>query len=133
METPDVLCGARALNLIGFTQAVCCAQHNYRSVLYPKDDARPTCELCCRAPTAGTLLRAQSEGDQDTLRPHSSRVSAVRNRSLRLRSGSLVHNEHVVARNIVPVKTQRDDGVLPAVSPTAIPLERRRNMRPVKV
>jgi hypothetical protein len=43
------------------------------------------------------------------------------------------HSGHFVARNIFPVKTQRDEGDLSAVSPTIVPLERQRSLRPVKV
>jgi hypothetical protein len=43
------------------------------------------------------------------------------------------HGVAQCSRNIFPVKTQRDDGVLLAVSLTTVPLEKRRNMRPVKV
>ena len=43
------------------------------------------------------------------------------------------HSEHVVARNIFPVKMQPDDGLLSAVSPTSMALEGRRNMRPAKL
>jgi hypothetical protein len=38
-----------------------------------------------------------------------------------------------VARNVLHVKTQRYAGDLSAVSLTTVPLERRRNMRPVKM
>jgi len=68
-----------------------------------------------------------------TLHAHIVRAHWSAKQFIAIKVGIGRHSEHVVARNIFPVKTRRDDGVLSAVSLTTMPLERRRNMRPVKV
>ena len=75
----------------------------------------------------------RSPREAKTLHAHIVRVQWSAKQFIAIKVGIGRHSEHLVARNIFPVKTQRDDGVLSAVSLTTMRLERRRNMRLVKV
>ena len=92
-------------------------------------------------PTASFAVRLRhqescferSPREPKALHAHIVRAQWSATQFISIEVGSGHHGEHVVARNIFPVKTQRDDGDLSTVSLTTLPLGRRRNMRPVKV
>jgi hypothetical protein len=75
----------------------------------------------------------RSPSEPKTGHAHIVRAQRSARQFIAIKVGIGRHSEHVVARNIFPVKTQRDDGVLSAVSLTTMLSERRKNMRPVKV
>ena len=115
-----------------FSQAICCAQHNSRYVLCPKHDAWPTMSFAVRLRHQEICFK-RSPREPKTLHAHIVRARWSGKQFIAIKVGIGRHGEHVVARNVIHVKTQRDDGVLSAVSLTTMPLERRRDMRPVKV
>ena len=114
-----------------FSQAVCCAQHN-KYVLCPKHDGRPTVSFANRL-RQQEICFERCLREPKTLHAHIVRAQWNAKQFIAIKVGISRHGEQVVARNIFPVKTQREDGVLPAVSLTIMPLERLINMRPVKV
>ena len=93
-----------------FSQAVCCAHHNSKFVLYPKHDARPTVSFAIRLRMQKTCFE-HSPREPKTLHAHIVRAQRSAKPFIAIKVGIGSHSEHVVARNIFPVKTQRDDGV----------------------
>ena len=115
-----------------FSAAECCTWQNAKHVLYAKRDARPKVSFAFRH-RHQEIRFEHSPREPETLHAHIVHAQWSAKQFIAIKVGIGRHGEHFVARNIFPVKTQRDDGDLSAVSPTIVPLEGQRNLRPVKV
>ena len=115
-----------------FSVAACCTRHNAKHVLHAKRDVRPTVSFTFRH-RHQEIRFEHSPREPETFHAHIVPAQWSANQFIPIKVGIGRHSRHFVARNIFPVKTQRDARDLSAVSPTIVPLERQRNLRPVKV
>ena len=124
--------GALAFFASWFSAAACCTRHNAKHVLHAKRDVRPTVSFTFRH-RHQEIRFEHSPREPETFHAHIVPAQWSANQFIPIKVGIGRHSRHFVARNIFPVKTQRDDRDLSAESPTIVPLERQRNLRPVKL